>query len=101
MYISQDHWRHRLVMVARRTYATPPATAKLDRRQKGSWLMPFCLQCGYSHDSTHMEACEKNTDKIRTRAGKRAEKLSVKPPSRDTLPEESLCQSLSGMTLEE
>ena len=88
-------------MVARCTYVTPPAIVKLDVCQKGGWLMPFCLRCGYSHDSTNMEACEKPIEKIRTRAGKKAEKLSVKPPSRDSSPEESICQSLSGMTLEE
>ena len=48
-----------------------------------------------------METCDKNMEKACTRAGKRAEKLSAKPHSRDSSPEESICQSLSGMTLEE
>ena len=61
----------------------------------------FCLWCGFAHASSDMETCDTNVEKARTLAGKRAEKLSTKPPSRDSSPEESVCQSLSGMTLEE
>ena len=48
-----------------------------------------------------MEICDTNIEKTRAHTGKRAEKLLTKPPSRDSSPEESICQSLSGMTLED
>ena len=48
-----------------------------------------------------MEACDKNIDKVATRASKKANKPVTKPASRDSSPEESICRGLSNMTLEE
>ena len=61
----------------------------------------FCLRCGFAHVPSDMETCDKNVEKARTHVGERAEKLSTKPPSRDSSQEESICQPLSGMTLED
>ena len=61
----------------------------------------FCLHCGFAHVPSDMETCDKNVEKARTCAWKRTEKLLAKPPSRDSLLEESICQFLSGMMLED
>ena len=53
----------------------------------------------FAHASGNMEACDTNMDK--TRGSKKANKLPVKPPSPDSSPEEFICQSLSGLSLEE
>ena len=71
VYIGQDKWCHRLVVVVHCTYATPLAIVKLDKHHRDSWLMPFCLCCGFVHGSSDMEMCENNSDKIHTRAGKK------------------------------
>ena len=61
----------------------------------------FCIKCRFLHSTGDMEACDKNIDKVATRASKKVNKPATKPASRDPSPEESICQGLFNMTLEE